>query len=108
MKHTGNLLLALGLMAGGFAVAPAATASPADLATIERECGKRLKLPPGGCTCLRGRAAKLKDGQQAFVAAVVTRDKAAQARIRQTLTVQELTEAGMFMTQAPSQCARGG
>jgi len=58
----------------------AATASPADLATIESECGKRLKLPPGGCACLSARAAELK---------------------------AELTEAGMFMTQAPSQCAKG-
>ena len=84
----------------------AATASPADLATIESECGKRLKLPPGGCACLSARAAELKDGQQAFIAAVVSKDKATQASIMQNLTVAELTEAGMFMTQAPSQCAK--
>jgi hypothetical protein len=85
-----------------------AAAAPADLATIERECGKRLKLPTGGCQCLRDRAARLKDGQQKFVAAVVTKDKAAQARLRQGLTVAELTETGLFMTQAPAQCARSG
>ena len=100
------LLLAPLLISTSLAVIPAG-AAPADLDTIERECGKRLRLPPGGCKCLRNRAAKLKDRQQAFVAAVVSKNKAAQARIRQTLTVQELTEAGTFMTQAPAQCARG-
>jgi len=102
-----SLLLTPLLISIGLAAVPAA-AAPADLNTIERECGKRLKLPPGGCKCLRNRAAKLTDRQQAFVAAVVTKNKAAQARIRQTLTVKELTEAGTFMTQAPSQCARSG
>lgn len=93
-------------LASAFAL-PAA-AAPADLATIERECGKRLSMPPGGCKCLRDRAARLKDGQQQFVSAVVTKDKAAQARLRQSLSPQELTQAGLFVTQAPAQCARGG
>ncbi len=82
-------------------------AAPADLETIERECGKQLRLPPGGCGCLRERAARLKDGQQGFVAAIVTKNEAAQTRARGNLTVQELTEAGMFMSSAPAQCARG-
>ncbi|HSD92490.1 MAG TPA: hypothetical protein VLB11_05630 [Methyloceanibacter sp.] len=93
------LLLALG--------PGAAVASPADLATIERECGKRLNLPPDGCACIGAKAAKLKDGQQAFIAAALAKDKATQQSIMQNLTVAELTEAGMFMTQAPSQCAKG-
>jgi hypothetical protein len=96
------VVAAAGLLAG-LAVSPAAPA-PQHLDSIERECGRQLRMPPPSCRCLRDRAAKLKDGQQAFVAAVVIKDKAAQAKIRQNLTVQELTEAGMFMTSAPSQC----
>ena len=81
--------------------------SPDDLDTIERECSARLKLPSGGCACLRDKAGALKDGQQDFIAAAVSKDKATQASIMQTLTVAELTEAGMFMTNAPGQCAKG-
>ncbi|MEX0842658.1 MAG: hypothetical protein WD039_10285 [Xanthobacteraceae bacterium] len=95
----------LGAIAMGVC-ATVAMAAPEHLTTIESECGARLRLPAGGCTCMRERAASLKDGQQAFVAAVVSKNKAEQARIQQGLTVRELTEAGMFMTQAPAQCAR--
>jgi hypothetical protein len=104
MAMAGNTIL-VAAAALGLTTAVAA-AAPRHLDTIERECGRRLHLPGPGCTCLRERAAKLKDGQQAFVAAVVVKDKAAQARLRQGMTVQELTEAGMFMTNAPGQCAR--
>ncbi len=89
------------------AVALPAFTSPDDLATIERECGARLNLPPGACACIGKRAASLTDGQQAFIAAALAKDKAAQNEIVQTLTVAQLTEAGMFMTNAPAQCAQG-
>jgi hypothetical protein len=101
-----SLLLALTL-SGAAQMASPAFGSPDDLATIERECGARLKLPSDGCACLRDKASKLKDGQQAFIAAVVTKDKATQASIMENLTVAELTEAGMFMTKAPGQCVKG-
>jgi hypothetical protein len=54
---------------------------------------KRLRLPA--------------HSQQAFVAAVVTKNKPVQKDIMQNMTVAELTEAGMFMTTAPAQCAGG-
>jgi hypothetical protein len=87
-------------------IATVASAAPQHLDTIERECGRQLRMPQQTCKCMRNDAAKLKDGQQAFVAAVVLKDKPAQAKIRQGLTVQELTEAGMFMTNAPARCNR--
>jgi len=97
------------LVASTVALVPiSAFASPDHLATIERECGVQLKLPPGACSCLREQAGKLTDGQQAFLAAVVSKDKTGQKDIMQTLTVAELTEAGMFMTNAPAQCAKTG
>jgi hypothetical protein len=61
---TRAILLALAAFVPG-----AALASENDLATIERECAAHLSMPAGGCACLRGRAAKLTEGQQAFVAA---------------------------------------
>jgi hypothetical protein len=102
-------MLLLALTAALATLTPSlAFASADDLATIEAQCGAQLKLPPGGCACLRGRASELKDSQQAFVAAVVTKNKPAQKDIMRTMTVAELTEAGMFMTIAPAQCAGGG
>jgi hypothetical protein len=100
-RMTSMMILATGLALGW---ATGAAAAPEHLTTIERECGKQLRMPTPGCRCMRDRAAKLKDMQQAFVAAVVTRDKAAQAIARQKLTIEELTEAGMFMTNVPAQC----
>jgi hypothetical protein len=97
------------LVASTVAVVPSSVlGSPDHLDTIERECGVQLKLPPGACSCLRDHAGKLTDGQQAFLAAVVSKDKTGQKDIMQTLTVAELTEAGMFMTNAPAQCAKAG
>jgi len=83
----------------------AALASPEHLATIEAECGTQLRMSAAGCACLKGKAAALNDGQQAFIAAVVSKDKATQKDLTQGMTVQELTAAGMFMTSAPAQCA---
>ena len=83
-----------------------ALASSADLATIESECGPQLKLPPAGCACIKGKAAALSDSQQAFVAAIVTKDKAKQTAVMQNMTVGEMTEAGMFMSTAPAQCGK--
>jgi hypothetical protein len=97
------------LVASAVAAVPSSVlGSPDHLDTIERECGVQLKLPPGACSCLRDHAGKLTDGQQAFLAAVVSKDKTGQTDIMQTLTVAELTEAGMFMTNAPAQCAKAG
>ena len=64
-------------------------------------------MSPAQCACLKGKAAALNEGQQAFIAAVVSQDKASQTNITQGMTVQELTEADMFMTNAPAQCAKG-
>jgi hypothetical protein len=94
-------------IAAGLGLSPA-LASESDLATIESECGVQLKMPPGACACMRDKASKLTDGQQAFVAAVVSKDKTTQKDIMQNLTVAQLTEAGMFMNNAPGQCAKGG
>ncbi|MGE0562962.1 MAG: hypothetical protein AB7O50_00465 [Pseudolabrys sp.] len=90
------------------AAAPvAATASPQDVETVRRECGNQLRLPAKVCDCMAERAAKMNDNQQAFVAGIVTKDTARSGGLREKMTVAELTQAGMFMSNAPAQCARG-
>ena len=64
-------------------------------------------MSPAACACIKSKASALKDSQQAFIAAVVTKNKPVQKDIMQNMTVAELTEAGMFMTTAPAQCAGG-
>jgi hypothetical protein len=98
-----TMLAAVTLVACTFALPAAATT--ADLDIIERECGTQLKMPPGGCKCLRDRAAKLNDKQQQFLAVVVMRNSAEQAKLQKSLTQQEMIGAGMFLTEAPAQCA---
>jgi hypothetical protein len=100
MTRFASLLILFAAAAPGLALA-----APEHLATIETECGTQLKMPPAACTCLKDKAAALNDGQQAFIAAVVSKDKPTQQDLTQGMTVQELTQAGMFMTNAPAQCA---
>jgi hypothetical protein len=102
-----HAIVLLILAAAVFISPNAGFASESDLATIEDQCGKRLKLPPGGCACLRDKASELTEGQQAFIAAVVSKDKTTQVSLMQTLTVKELTDAGSFMTKTPAECAKG-
>jgi hypothetical protein len=57
-------ILPAALMSVTAALPPSpALASAEDLVTIETQCGKRLNLPPGGCTCLRDKASELTEGQ---------------------------------------------
>jgi hypothetical protein len=98
------MLAALALTASCYGLPAAAT--PADLDIIERECGTQLRLPPGGCKCLRERAAKLSDKQQKFVVTIVMRNSAEQDKLQKTMTQQEMVGAGMFLTEAPTQCRK--
>ena len=83
-----------------------AFAAPEHLATVETECAAQLNLPPAACVCIRDKAATFNDIQQAFLAAMVTKDKVTQGQLAQDMTMQEMTEAGMFMTTAPADCSK--
>jgi hypothetical protein len=83
-----------------------AVANPEDVETVRRECSRQLKLPPKICDCMAVRISRMNSNQQAFVAGTVTKDQARSAAARQGMTIAELTQAGMFMTNAPAQCAR--
>jgi len=84
-------------------VSPAAAGNPE---ILEQECHKQLKLGDRACACIGEQAEKqLNDNQQALVVAFVTKDQAASGAVQAKMTVEELTEAGKFMQEAPKLCA---
>ncbi|MDG4552993.1 MAG: hypothetical protein P9E24_01895 [Candidatus Competibacter sp.] len=42
-----------------------------------------------------------------FVIATLRRDDRVTAKLRTEMTIQEMTQAGTFMTRGPAQCAKG-
>lgn len=97
-----RMLAWVALLAG---LSSSAAAGQEHLAAIERECSRQPRMAAESCRCLRDQAAKLKEGQQAFVAALVLKDKQAQAMAQQKLSIQEVAEAVSFLTAASSQCS---
>jgi hypothetical protein len=91
------------VVAGAFG-ASHSLAGPQDVATIERECQTQLGYAPARCACFGEKAGGLSDKEQAFVAAQVTKDKAAIVRIQGTMTVNEMMTAGQFMTSVAQLC----
>lgn len=84
----------------------ASSAAQAHLDTIKKQCGVQLKMPPKACECIAAKAASLSDSQQAFVVAMVTKNKSEAASMKAKLSVEEQVQTGKFMTSAPSQCAK--
>ena len=75
-------------------------------AILEEECGKQLNLGDNGCACIGARAEEVLNGkQQGLVVAMVTKDQAASAALREQMTVDEITGAANFMMEAPQVCA---
>lgn len=98
-------------VAVGLILAASATSAFADAGALETlgvECAAQLNLPAPACACIVAKAAELNDNQQAFLAASVTKDEATAATLRGEMTINELTEAGMFMATSPQACAQGG
>ena len=78
------------------------------LDTVRSECATQLNLPAPACDCIVGKVSELNENQQAFVAAMVTKDEATAAALRPQMGIDELTQVGMFMTSAPQACMQGG
>jgi hypothetical protein len=98
-------------VAVGLILAASAMPAFADAGALEAlgaECATQLKLPPPACQCIVDKASALNDNQQAFLAASVTKDEATAATLRGQMTIDELTQAGMFMTTSPQACMQGG
>ncbi len=85
-------------------------ASPSEAGTREtlrQECKTQLNMPDPICDCIGKKAeTELSAGEQAMVVAMVTKDKAAQARSRGTLSGDEMAKAALFMANAPQDCAK--
>ena len=98
-----TVLLAL----AGFAavLAPVTvSASPEDLATIEKNCPTRFKMSASECKCVRDSAAKLTEGQQAYVAAIVTKNKASKKKAAKAMPPAELTQVEKMLKGGAGAC----
>jgi hypothetical protein len=85
-----------------------AVADSGHLETLRTECASQLNLPSAACDCLAEKAGTLSEDQQAFLAATVTKDVATAATLRMQMSIDELTQAGMFMADSAHQCTQGG
>jgi hypothetical protein len=101
-----SFVVAAGLVLATSALPAYADAQAVD--TLRQECAAQLNLPATACACIAAKAAELTDNQQAFLAASVTKDETAAAALRGQMTIDELTQAGMFMTTSPQACMQGG
>jgi hypothetical protein len=101
----------IAVIAASLAVAASAAPALADaghLETLRTECAAQLNLPAGACDCIAEKAGALSDNQQAFLAATVTKDVATAATLRMQMSIEELTQAGMFMADSAHGCTQGG
>lgn len=80
------------------------SATPADLAVIERECPLRLKLPPSGCACVMKKVVGLTDNQQAWVAALMAQDKAAKQKAAKAMPKEELEAVNKLVDTQRDAC----
>jgi hypothetical protein len=78
------------------------------LETLRTECASQLNLSSAACDCIAEKAGTLSENQQAFLAATVTKDVATAATLRMQMSIEELTQAGMFMADSAHGCAQGG
>lgn len=77
-----------------------------DIEILKEECRNQLNLGDSGCACIGDRAEDvLNENQQGLVVAMVTKDQAASAALRDQMTVEEITGAANFMMEAPQFCA---
>jgi hypothetical protein len=103
MIVTSTRLIATGLVLG---FAFATTEARADAAeTLVEQCHVQLDLSASACDCIGNSAREdLTTQQQEFVVAQVTDDAAVADSLMSQMTVEEITQAAEWMTNAPSVC----
>jgi hypothetical protein len=102
MKRVMLLLVLAGMVA---VLAPVeAYAAPEDLAVIEKNCPTRFKMSAADCKCVRDNAAKLTDGQQKYVAAIMVKDKAAKKKAAKAMPAAELTHVENLLKSKKAPC----
>jgi len=73
---------------------------------LVQQCDKQLNVGTEMCECIADKADEdLTPEGRKFVLASLQDDKAGADAIRPTLGFEELVKAGMFMVNAPAQCA---
>ena len=88
------------------AATPAMATGPAEI--LQAECGVQLGLPEEACECIGETAVEnLNETQLEMVGAMVKGDDAKATQLRLNMPLNEITEAAMFMTTAPQNCAGG-
>jgi hypothetical protein len=100
--------IALGSLIAVLAAFGPAAASEEDAATLRDYC--RSEIAPSGqvCDCLLHQFAKLTDGQQALIRAILMDEAAAIGGLRADLTVAEATQAEGFMARETMLCRPSG
>ena len=88
-------------------LAPAA-ASEEDAATLRNYCRTEIAASGQVCDCLLRQFAKLTNGQQALIRAILTDEAAAIAGLRADLTEAEATQAEGFMARETMLCRPSG
>lgn len=87
----------------GAACTGSASGNPERLAEI---CRATTNMGDAICTCVGDRArTQLSSKGLAFLVASMNKQEEAAERLKQELTMQELTTAGMFFVTAPAACA---
>ena len=99
-------LIGLGLAGCGGAGDGASHASSSEGRDLASACEAELNVPEGICTCIgETAAAELSSKQIEFLLAAVNDDEARTEQLRQQLSIADATEAGMFLVNAPADCA---
>lgn len=84
-----------------------ADADQASLDALREHCAARLNIGPEGCSCIADTAGKdLNDTQQSLLVAMLSDDQAAAGQLRNSMPVADVTQAAMFMVNAPAACAK--
>ena len=97
--------LTLAAFAGSLMLNLPAYAGEAELATIKAECPSQLGFSEAKCACIAERAGEdLNDTQQQFMVANITKDEATFTALQSSMSVEEMTATGQFMTAVPDQC----
>jgi hypothetical protein len=98
-------LLAGVVLVGSLSIPPAFAK---DAAAFVEACLSSTNLERSTCECTAHQAKQTLSPQEFdFVVAMLRQEDSVTATLRTEMTVQEMTNAGTFMTRGPKQCAQG-
>jgi uncharacterized lipoprotein YehR (DUF1307 family) len=75
--------------------------------TLEQLCKSQLKASDKVCSCIEARAEEELDSEErAFLVANLSGDEVKATELQATLTIEQATQAALFMTAAPAICSQ--